>query len=269
MPATSDLLDGVDTTWNRVPGGAEIARVDRRDDRAIQCGRPSRQRARPAGDPPPGRRAPRRSRRERQARSSSIGSSRRASVSRSRPSWIAPRWCPARRLKMRHTAVVRSRIPVRWTAVRYPSVRRAIDKVRRAAPEPAGRPSTPPRSCPPPRRRASRTGCASEGTAGLFHVDDPSLIGRAENPPAFPIEYVFDVGGQTLVVSGEPVPADGSREARPAPPAGRHPAGLAALHRRRAALRARRRAAGDGGAHRRPRARRRHRAARGARRAGR
>jgi len=25
-PATSDLLDGVDTTWNRVPGGAEIAR---------------------------------------------------------------------------------------------------------------------------------------------------------------------------------------------------------------------------------------------------
>src|SRR5207237_10146129 len=24
--ATNDLLDGVDTTWNRVPGGAEIAR---------------------------------------------------------------------------------------------------------------------------------------------------------------------------------------------------------------------------------------------------
>ena len=46
-----------------------------------------------------------------------------------------------------------------------------------------------------------------EGTAGLFHVDDPALIGRPENPPAFPIEYVFEVGGQTLVVSGEPVPA--------------------------------------------------------------
>ena len=49
-----------------------------------------------------------------------------------------------------------------------------------------------------------------EGTAGLFRVDDPALIGRPENPPAFPVEYVFEVGGQTLVVSGEPVAAMGS-----------------------------------------------------------
>ena len=41
----------------------------------------------------------------------------------------------------------------------------------------------------------------------MFHVDDPSLIGRPENPPAFPIEYVFDIGGQTLVISGEPMQA--------------------------------------------------------------
>src|SRR5262249_57455519 len=26
-PATRDLLDGVDTTWNRLPGGAEIGRL--------------------------------------------------------------------------------------------------------------------------------------------------------------------------------------------------------------------------------------------------
>ncbi len=41
----------------------------------------------------------------------------------------------------------------------------------------------------------------------MFHVSDPALIGRPENPPAFPVEYVFDVGGQTLVVSTEPVAA--------------------------------------------------------------
>ena len=35
-PATKDILDGVDTTWSRVPGGAEIARIDRRGDRAVQ-----------------------------------------------------------------------------------------------------------------------------------------------------------------------------------------------------------------------------------------
>ena len=44
-----------------------------------------------------------------------------------------------------------------------------------------------------------------EGTAGMFRVDDPSLIGRPENPPAFPVEQVFEVGGQTLIIPDEPV----------------------------------------------------------------
>ena len=35
-------------------------------------------------------------------------------------------------------------------------------------------------------------------TAGMFRVDDPKLIGRPENPPVFPVEQVFEVGGQTL-----------------------------------------------------------------------
>src|SRR5262249_18493037 len=44
---------------------------------------------------------------------------------------------------------------------------------------------------------------------GLFAVDDPSLIGRAENPPVVAVEYVFELGGQTLVLSAEPMtPAD-------------------------------------------------------------
>ena len=80
----------------------------------------------------------------------------------------------------------------------------------------------------------------------MFHVDDPSLIGRPENPPAFPIEYVFEVGGQTLVISGEPMPA-----ADPANAAARRrldvipPVSLRFVPGVRA-LRARRRAPGDG-----------------------
>ncbi len=38
----------------------------------------------------------------------------------------------------------------------------------------------------------------------MFRVDDPSLIGRPENPPAFPVQQVFEVGGQTLVLPDEP-----------------------------------------------------------------
>ena len=36
------------------------------------------------------------------------------------------------------------------------------------------------------------------GTAGMFRVDDPKLIGRPENPPAFPIElpHAMEIGGK-------------------------------------------------------------------------
>ena len=44
-----------------------------------------------------------------------------------------------------------------------------------------------------------------EGSNGIFRVDDPNLIGAAENPPTFPIQYIFEVGGQNLVVNDEPV----------------------------------------------------------------
>jgi hypothetical protein len=44
-----------------------------------------------------------------------------------------------------------------------------------------------------------------EGSAGLFRVDETKLIGRPLNPPAFPVEFVFDVGGQTVVIADEPV----------------------------------------------------------------
>ncbi len=96
-PATRDLLDGVDTTWNRVPGGAEIARLI---DEAIASFN-----AQDAAASVPALLAIRRRlaalpadpRRERQARAARSASSRPASVSRSRPWWIAPRSCPARR----------------------------------------------------------------------------------------------------------------------------------------------------------------------------
>ncbi len=45
----------------------------------------------------------------------------------------------------------------------------------------------------------------ADGAAGISRVDDAALIGRAENPPAVPIEHVFTVNGQTFVVADEPV----------------------------------------------------------------
>jgi hypothetical protein len=39
----------------------------------------------------------------------------------------------------------------------------------------------------------------------MARVDDPKLIGLPENPPAFAIQHVFEIGGQTLVLFDEPV----------------------------------------------------------------
>lgn len=45
----------------------------------------------------------------------------------------------------------------------------------------------------------------ADGAAGISRVDDPALIGRPDNPPAIPIEHVFMVGDQTLVIMDEPM----------------------------------------------------------------
>ena len=211
-PATSDLLDGVDTTWTRVPGGAEIARASDEAIAALNVQDPAAAvpallaiRRRLAGLP-----------------EDPVVSDKRAQLDRIiqaclglEVDTVADRAevVPGERVKLRHTAVVRSRIPVRWTAVRYPSVHRAITKAVALRPnQPVVRDASQvvPASTPPSQPYWLRT----EGTVGLFDVDDPSLIGRPENPPAFPLEYVFDVGGQTLVIAGEPRPA-----ADPAAPA--------------------------------------------------
>ena len=210
--ATSDLLDGVDTTWNRVPGGDEIARAIDETIATFNAQDPAAGvpallaiRRRLAGLPADPVVSDKREQLDRIIQAC-LGLEVDTVVDRAEV-------VPGERVKLRHTAVVRSRIPVRWMAVRYPSVHRAITKAVALPPnQPVVRDASQvvPASTPPSQPYWLRT----EGTVGLFDVDDPSLIGRPENPPAFPLEYVFDVGGQTLVIAGEPRPA--ADPARPA-----------------------------------------------------
>jgi len=44
-----------------------------------------------------------------------------------------------------------------------------------------------------------------EKATGLFHVDDASLIGQPENAPIFPVQEIFEVGGETLVIADQPM----------------------------------------------------------------
>ena len=204
-PASQDLLDGVDTTWNRVPGGAEIGRMTEAAIAQFDPNHPAtsvpallairRRLAALSADPVVTD--------KRQQLDDII----RAAVGLEVETIVAqPEVVPGETLQMRHTAVVRSQVPVRWTGVRYPSIRRTASRVVELRPD---RPivwreaQILPVGTPPSQPYWLR----KEGTAGLFRVDDPALIGLPENPPVFPIEYVFKLGGQTLVVSGEPVAA--------------------------------------------------------------
>src|SRR3989449_823978 len=163
--AANELLDGVDTTWNRVPGGAEIARSI---DEAI-----AKFNAQDAAARVPALLAIRR--RLAALPADPIVSDKREQLDRIIQACLGlevdtvvdrAEGVPGENLKLRHTAVVRSRIPVRWTAVRYPSAHRAINKAVELRPnQPVARETSQvgPATTPPSQPYWLRT----EGTAGL------------------------------------------------------------------------------------------------------
>src|SRR5437773_1076936 len=125
--AMNDLLDGVDTTWNRVPGGAEIARsideeIAKFNAQDAAAGVPALLaiRRRLAALPTDPLVSDKREQLDRIIQAC-LGLEVDTVVDRAEV-------VPGEDLKLRHTAVVRSRIPVRWTAVRYPSAHRVINK---------------------------------------------------------------------------------------------------------------------------------------------
>ena len=203
-PAAKDILDGVDTTWGRVPGGAEIGKLA---DEALAQFNPQDPAASvpallklrglasalPATDP--------------------VVIEKRAQLDRILQACLGlevettipnAEVVPGEAMKLRHSAIVRSSVPVRWLAVRYPAIKR---EVKQAIEMHINASSTRDSSETLPGNTLLNQPywLREEPTAGMFRVDDPALIGRPENPPAFPVEQVFEVGGQTLVVPDEPV----------------------------------------------------------------
>jgi LmbE family N-acetylglucosaminyl deacetylase len=203
-PMTNDILDGVDTTWNRVPGGAEIGHLT---DEIIAQFDP----ANPAADVPAilelrGKLAT-------LSTHDSVVAEKRAQLDHvlqlclglEVQTTIAEAGVvPGEPMKLHHSVMLHSRIPIKWVAVRYPEITNvnsgeldlqtertnSLDDVQTL---PAATPLTQP------------YWLREQGTPGMFRVDDKTLIGTPENPPAFPIKQVFEVDGQTLVIPDEPV----------------------------------------------------------------
>src|SRR5262249_39729606 len=124
--ATRDLLEGVDTTWNRAPGGAEIARsIDEAiakfnvKDAAASVPALLAIRHRLAVLPTDPVVADKREQLDRIIQSC-LGLEIDTVVDRAEV-------VPGETVKLRHAVAVHSRIPVRWIAVRYPSTHRVIN----------------------------------------------------------------------------------------------------------------------------------------------
>jgi LmbE family N-acetylglucosaminyl deacetylase len=209
-PATNDIMDGVDLTWNRISGGDEVGKLVeeaianfKTNDVSASVPALLAIRSKIASLP-----------------SDPLVNEKRHQLDDILKRCIAlsiettvptPEATPNETVKLHHVVTVHSGVPVRWTAVRYPALKREISvSAELRANEPAARDES--QTIPGNVQPTQPYWLREEGASGIFRVDDKSLIGRPENPPTFPVEFVFEVGGQTLVLADEPVSnADGGK----------------------------------------------------------
>lgn len=199
-PAQKDLFDGIDTTWARFPGGAEIGRLTTQAIAAFNPDRPSASvpallaiRARLAAWP-----------------KDPVIDDKRAQLDRILQACLGlrvrsvaqvPEVVPGERLEANLRVRVDGDVPIRFAGLRAwgGSSGDAIRELnfstdydlKYSAVVPLSQPLTQP------------YWLRQQGSSGIARVDDPKLIGQPENPAAFVIDYQFEVGGQTLTVSDD------------------------------------------------------------------
>jgi LmbE family N-acetylglucosaminyl deacetylase len=205
-PATNDILDGVDTTWNRVAGGAEIGKAVEEiiaqfnpHDAATSVPALLKLRNQLAALPT----------------KDSIVAEKRAQLDRILQACLGLKTettiaqsevVPGEPMKLHHSVVVYSSVPVRWIGTRHTHIEEeftSTSAVNLNPNEPLSRDET--IKLPVSTPLSQPYWLREEGTPGMFRIDEAALIGTPENAPAFPIEQVFEVGDQTLVVPDQPV----------------------------------------------------------------
>ncbi len=202
-PATQDFFDGIDTTWRRVRGGEELARLAKEALESFDARNPAKSvpallaMRRTLATLPDSAVVAARSRQLDRIVQACLGLFVETTIPQAEV-------VAGEELKLRHTAIVRTAIPVRWKSVRYPAQggELAVDAdVQNNVPVSRDSAGLLPKDTPLSQPYWLR----NEGTLGTYRIDTPALIGRPENPPVVPVQFVLEIDGETLTVDDEPV----------------------------------------------------------------
>lgn len=203
QPFVDDLFDGIDTTWSRIPNGAAIgdriaAIIEDFNPLDPSSSIPALLELRKAmSGMNDNYLIPERLQILDRIITASLG----LYVESTVPS---PEAVPGEEIALQHTTIVRSRHPVRWTSVTYPLTGETVDVGLDLTPFSVSSKSA--RTTLPPDTPVTHPFWLVErGSEGSNVVADPSLLTLPVNPPAFPVVFTFEVGGQTLTIENEPV----------------------------------------------------------------
>jgi len=197
------IFDGVDTTWARVEGGAEIgkladdviAKFDAKDPAANVPGILEMRKKLAAL--PHDRMLDEKRRQLDGILQACLGLVVETTVANAQV-------VPGEQIKMKHTVTMSAAIPARWS-VTYPNEPADRDPMWHDL-KPGERSALDTSATLSPTTKVSQPyWLREEPGAGIFKVADPSLIGRPENPPPFPVDFSIEIAGQTLHVMDEPV----------------------------------------------------------------
>jgi LmbE family N-acetylglucosaminyl deacetylase len=202
-PAEKDLMDGIDTTWGRFPGGAEIDQMVGKAIAEFNTNSPVASvpallaiRTKLAA-----------------LTTNPVVEDKRAQLDRILQACLGlsvetiaaqPEVVPGEKAGFLQQVTLRGDVPVKWVETRghYPrSVAPSGQKLRAGSVLTNEFTLTVPIDAPLTQPYWLR----EDGGSGIYRVDDPKLIGTPENAPPFPIDYVFEIGGQTLIVTDEPI----------------------------------------------------------------
>jgi hypothetical protein len=213
-PATKDILDGVDTTWARILGGSEVARLT---DEAIAKFDVKD----PAASVPALLEI---HKRLRAILANPIVAEKRRQLDRAIQGCLGlvvkttvPRALvvPGEMLALRHTAKIVANVPVRWLSVHYPLTDQSdLTPIDLRPGQAATRDEKQQLAATVPLTEPYWL--REDHSVGMFKVDTGMLIGRPESLPAFPVEHKLQIDGETLEIADVPVQA--AEEGEPARP---------------------------------------------------